>query len=67
MWLHTPKREERGNQGRGGGEVTGKKIWKDISQKFPETKDEKTALSAAGAVATWTAMISIGIYLRLIF
>lgn len=67
MWLHTPKRDERGNQVWGRGEVPGKEIWKDISQKFLETKDEKTGFSAAGAIATWTAMISVGIYLCLIF
>lgn len=33
------RRRERGKAGVG---VTGKEIWKDISQTFPETKDKNT-------------------------
>lgn len=42
MPSHT-KREEGERGGKQRVEVTGKEIWKDISQTFPETMDENTA------------------------
>lgn len=39
--LHTLRRKEEGRGGLGV-EVTGKEIWKDISQTFSETEDINT-------------------------
>lgn len=47
--LHTLKRKEEGKRELGV-EVTGKEIWKDISQTFSETKDINTGF--------WATMIS---------
>ena len=41
--LHTHQKRRRREKGKAGVEMTGKEIWKDRSQTFPETEDENWA------------------------